>query len=91
MSENEPEAAVEPIDPVTVVQDALAQVGGNALAIGFACVVEWLDEDGARSLQVIHTDMPPWHLQGMLGAGGEICSSYFVAADTFLDFDDDDE
>lgn len=60
---DEPEAAP---DPVRQIENALAELDPSSLVVGFATVVEWLEEDGSRSMSLVKTPMAPWHLHGLL-------------------------
>lgn len=54
-------------NPLQIIQDAIMQVADQgALCAGFVVAVEWLETDGSNSLQVFHTPMTPWHMDGLL-------------------------
>lgn len=56
----------EPVGSVSKIQGVLADLDPSALCTGFVAVVEWIEEDGTSTLSMLHSPMPPWHLQGML-------------------------
>lgn len=90
MDEDPQVEASEPLDPVQVLHDAIAQVAeGGAYCAGFVLGVEWLEEDGSRSLQVFHSPMPPWHLTGLLEYMKDESHPPLVAMAYGLDDDDD--
>lgn len=87
MSENEPEAVV---DPVSAVHNTLSDLGRDSMCISYACVVEWLEPDGSSSIEVLHTDMAPWHLKGLLDWATKM-TGFFSYGDSLYDDDDDDD
>lgn len=91
MSDDETPAEV---DPVQVIQNALSDMDPDSLCVGFATVVEWLEKDGSRSLSVLHTDMPPWQLYGLMTYGRDHhCLELHPTAEfaEYLDEDDDED
>lgn len=87
MSETpEPEAVV---DPVTAIQNTLSDMASGAMCIGYVCAVEWLEADGSSSIEIIHTDMPPWHMRGLLDWAQEMGTTFIVSGDSLIDDDDD--
>lgn len=96
MDEDRNSEAVEqdgPVDPIALIQDALAQsVDDDSLCVGYACVAEWLEADGSNSISVVHTPMPPWHLDGLLSYAREwSTSSHMMPVFEFVDEDDEDD
>lgn len=91
----EAEATPEPVDPLALVQDALARgVDDGSLCVGFAVVAEWLEQDGTSTISVMNSPMPPWHLYGLLTFGREYSQSGGQLApvvDFQLDDEDDDD
>jgi hypothetical protein len=79
------------VDPMVAMQNTLSDIGGEAMCIGYACVVEWLEPDGSSSIQVLHTDMAPWHLRGLLEWGTEMATGFVVDSTTLLHDGDDDD
>lgn len=88
MSETPEPESVE-VEPATALQNTLSEIGGDALCVGYACVVEWVEPDGSRSVEVIHTDMAPWHLKGLMEWGIDLSTSFILTSDALLDDDDD--
>lgn len=54
------------LGPVEQIQSILADLDPSSMVLGFVVVTEWLEDDGTRTMSVIHTDQPPWHLYGVL-------------------------
>ena len=80
----------ELLDPSAIVQDAIAKLAeGGAFCAGFVLGIEWLEEDGSRSIEVHHSPMPPWHLTGLLDYMKDEARAPLVIYG--LDLDDDDE
>jgi hypothetical protein len=66
-SEEPAEEAVEvELGPLEQIQAVLCDLDPDAMVTGFAVTVEWLEPDGSRALQLLHTGMASWHLTGML-------------------------
>jgi hypothetical protein len=85
------EDATPQVDPLAVLQNAIAQVADEgSLCTGFALVAEWIDADGSNSLQVFHSPMPVWHLHGLLSYAQETNCGPLVAVHE-LEFDDEDD
>lgn len=80
----------EAVDPSVAIQNVLSDIGGEAMCIGYACVVEWLEPDGTTSVEVLHTDMTPWHLKGLVEWGLDMSTGFMVTSSALLDDDDDD-
>ena len=82
--------SAEPVEPAVALQNTLSEIGRDALCVGYACVVEWLEPDGSSSVEVFHTDMTPWHLKGLMEWGLDMSTSFIVSTDSLLGEDDDD-
>ena len=79
------EIPAQEIDPLKTIQDAISTLDTEALCVGFASVIEWLEADGTTTLSVLHTPMPPWHLHGLLHYAESLEGT------TMIDFDPDGE
>jgi hypothetical protein len=90
MSEPQVPAVVPSEDPVQAVQQALAQIDTDAMVIGYACVVEWLEPDGSTAMSVLHTPMPPWHMHGLLTYGRDYHCGGMAPVVVDVDADDED-
>lgn len=55
-----------PLGPIQQIENTLADMDPSAMVVGFATVVDWLEQDGSRQMTVLHTTMPAWQLFGML-------------------------
>lgn len=87
MSEEQGEA----LDPIVTIQNTLASLDTSALVAGFATIAEWIEEDGTRTLSILHTEMPPWHLHGLLTYARDQHQAYDqVGFDGAFDDDADD-
>ena len=75
MDEAAADDSPELVDPVSIIQDAIAKIGGDkSLCSGFAIVAEWLEDDGSTVLSVLHSPMPPWHMYGLLTYARDECN-----------------
>lgn len=89
--EQQPAEEAQPADPMQILQNAISQVAdADSFCAGFAVVCEWLEGDGSRSLQVFHTPMPPWHLQGLLSYAQDAHCTPLVAVSDLEEWDEDD-
>ena len=90
------EQPTPPRDFMGEIQDVFADLDPTALVASFICVVEWLEEDGSRSLTVLNTPMPPWTFDGLMRHAAQYHNappeSAFVSEfyDDFADEDDED-
>lgn len=91
MEENEP-TEVEEQDHIQAVQSVLASLDPGAFCTGFVAIVEWIEEDGTPSLSMVHTPMPPWHMQGMLAHASKYHDMPVMIVDpNDFEYDEDDE
>lgn len=60
------DAESEPQDPIVLIQNVVASLDPSAMVVGVAVAVDWMEEDGSRTMSVIHTSMPPWQLYGLM-------------------------
>lgn len=78
------------IDPLQIMQNALHDImGPGSLAVNFAVVAEWLEEDGSTAMSVFHSPMTPWLLEGLLTYARDSERTPLVSV-RFDDEDDDD-
>lgn len=79
-------------DPIVLIQNVVAELDPSALVVGLAVAVDWLEEDGSRSMTVMHTSMPPWQLHGLMTyARDHHCVDFTGAVGYFVDEDDDED
>jgi hypothetical protein len=78
-------------NPVDVIQETVAQLDPSSMVVGFATVVEWLEEDGSHTMSIIHTDMAPWHLYGLMTFGRDHHCVQGLLDGVLGDGDGDDE
>lgn len=91
--EQEPEAVV---DPVVAIQEIVGSLDPSSMALSVVTVVEWLEEDGSRSMSVLHTPMAPWAYHGLMTYARDhhLATSHAVAEvaeylGEYGDFDED--
>lgn len=90
MSDDNQSTMPSPADVITTVQNALASLDPDSLCAGFAAIIEWIEPDGQPSMSVVHTQMAPWHLSGLLEFAKDYhCTLTMLGRDT--SGDDDDE
>ena len=79
------------VDVLQSIQNALSALDSTSLCIGFVAVAEYLEENGSHSIAVLHTDMAPWHMHGMLTYARDHHCSVESLPVLYLDSDDDYE
>lgn len=86
--DEQPENGQGPIEQIQSILNAVDPDGGMCLS--FALVCEWIEQDGSQSMSLIHTEMTPWHLFGLLTYG----RNYHLAGATMMtglgEFDEED-
>lgn len=86
------ETEVEMVDPIAVIQNAIASaVDDGSLLAGFVVVAEWFETDGRPTLSVIHSAMTPWHFDGLMKYATEFESAGQMVPMFDLAGDEDDE
>lgn len=63
---DEDDQAQQNLGPIERIQAILAELDPSSMSLGFAVVAEWLEEDGSRSMSLLHTDMSAWHMYGLM-------------------------
>lgn len=85
------EATPEPLNPIAHLHTAIQEcVDDGSMCVGYALVAEWIEADGTQCVSVMHTPMPPWHLDGLLSYAKE-WSSPAAMVPVAYDADDEDD
>lgn len=86
------ESEAPDLGPIEAIQGLLGELDPKSMVVGFSCVVEWLEPDGARALSVLHTPMSPWQMYGLMTFGREHrCVEAEMGEVYILDEDEDEE